>query len=175
MAHWLVLCYIPWQASRLIAPGYRTTHCPYCVPRLPSLTCGCCPRIAQDESVELFKELQRQARSAPRFESQLQSAMQRVEELEEQMDVLQAENQQLSGMAGTMRSRLDSNAAASLSGVGPSGYLSSYGGYVDDAGMSAVEQQLALAESQRAELQVRQAGGAAVAVVWFGLVCVIPE
>jgi regulator of replication initiation timing len=97
----------------------------------------------KDEALGLFNELQRQARQAPRFEAQITAASQRVEELEEQVHELEAENHVLAA-GGT---GVAAGAAMATGRATPS--------YADDdnLALSAMEQQLALAESKQHELQ----------------------
>ncbi len=111
----------------------------------------------QEESQALLGELQRQARSAPRFKSQIQAASQRIDELEASLEQLQRENQRLAGMgAGSPEPRLssvreDKHPARHDPAAGGGGGFDGYA----DAGLAetAVEQQLELAERQRDELQ----------------------
>lgn len=115
------------------------------------LTAGGPCLALQDEAVGLFNELQRQARAAPRFEAQIAAASQRVEELEEQLHELEAENQALSmTMAGP------GAASAGATGASRSSANLSYAGD-DNLALSALEQQLSLAENRRSEMQAENA------------------
>jgi regulator of replication initiation timing len=119
----------------------------------------------QEEALGLFQELKRQATEAPRFESQLDAATQRVLELEAQVNELEQENQTLAGvrpglLAGSspgspMASQLAStDASGNFYGANRTGVsqmvMHRNNLYADDAAMaaSAIEQQLAVVESQ---------------------------
>jgi regulator of replication initiation timing len=117
----------------------------------------------QNEAVGLFHELKRQAVEAPRFEAQITMAAQRVIELEAQVQELQEENQSLASLQpsvlhGTgldvtstgMDTPVSMPDVARHSNFRPSPHKAVY---ADDAAMtiSAMEQQLALAESQATE------------------------
>jgi hypothetical protein len=70
----------------------------------------------QEEATSLFSELQRQARSAPRFESQVQLASQRCDELEATITELQEQLVRMGCSATTGSAHVTSLAA--LAGTG---------------------------------------------------------
>jgi regulator of replication initiation timing len=95
----------------------------------------------QDEALNLFQELQRQARNTTKYESQVQAASQRVTELELAMEQLQLENQRLLAFGSAERS----------SSLQPAIETQPYG--TDSSlSLSAMEQQLSVAEEEVADL-----------------------
>ncbi|GAX78579.1 hypothetical protein CEUSTIGMA_g6018.t1 [Chlamydomonas eustigma] len=95
----------------------------------------------KDEALNLFQELQRQARNTTKYESQVQAASQRVTELEHAMEQLQLENQRLLAFSSVEQSSSLQAAYDKL----PYGTDSSLS-------LSAMEQQLSVAEQEVADL-----------------------